>query len=223
MKHPNYYRTDHYELFLGSLRSAERQVLRTEIDVQQIPWAILAVHMVVQMSCIVALDERDTTRTACLSDQKVKGGKTLREKTVELMHAQRFDEMPEAYLASPASLLKRVQDKSDVMGPDAFRLDDETTWHLRILNESRDSVVHLLPSSWSLELTGMPEIFKSAFELALLTVRAPGIYRHRLPDSDRTMAEEICNRIISKLNGGIEYVQPHDGRIERHRKIENIL
>ncbi|KDA03635.1 hypothetical protein [Hyphomonas oceanitis] len=198
----DYYRTDQYALFLDSLRFSQTQVLETEQDVRSIPWAIIAAHNLVQMSCVVALDERDTTQSACLSDQKLKGGMTVREKTIELLNSGQFDSLPEPYLASPASLLKRVQDKNDLMAVEAFDLDDEVKWNLERLNEYRDMVIHFLPSSWSLELDGMSEIFRSAFEFALLTLRTPGTYSHRMEVQSRHDAEETCLRMIEKLNEG---------------------
>ena len=204
MSSEEFYSTDSYKLFLDGIKFAQRQVMESELDVRSIPWAIFAAHTLVQLSCVVALDERDTTQTACLSDQKVKGGHgaTLREKSVETLHKGQFDSRPEPYLASPASLLRRVQDKNDVMGAQAFALDDNMMRHFEKLNELRDKIIHFLPFSWSLELSEMSEIFRSAFEFALLTLRTPGIYSHRMEVCDRAEADEICLRMIEKLSGG---------------------
>ncbi|MEZ5998751.1 MAG: hypothetical protein R3B98_08675 [Hyphomonas sp.] len=200
MKYPEQYcETDTCALFVDSLQFSEARVLETEQNVRSVPWAILATHTLVQMSCVFALDERDSTQTACLSDQKLKGGLTIREKTVELLHSGRFEDLPEPYLASPASLLRRVQDKNDIMGTQAFELNEDMTWNLDRLNEFRDTLIHFVPSSWNLELEGLPSIFKSAFELALLTLRTPGEYNHRLGGADRNHAEQICLRMIEKL------------------------
>jgi hypothetical protein len=197
-----YYRADQYALFLDSLRFSQTQVLETEQDARSIPWAIIGAHILVQMSCVVALDERDSTQTACLSDQKLKGGMTVRETTTELLHSGQFDLLPDPYLAGPTSLLKRVQDQNDVMEGQAFNLDHDMKWNLERLNEYRDMLIHFLPSSWSLELSGMSEIFRSAFEFALLTLRTPGTYSHRMDVQSRHAAEEICLRMIAKLNEG---------------------
>jgi hypothetical protein len=197
-----YYRTDSYALFLESLRFSQLQVLETKQNVRSMPWAIIGTHTLVQLSCILVLDERDTTQTACLSDQKLKGGKSVRETTVELIHSGQFDHLPEPYLGSPTALLKRVQDTRDIMESEAFKLDEDMKWNLEKLNEFRDMVIHFLPSSWSLELSGMPEIFKSAFEFALLALQTPGTYRHRMDERDRDGAKQLCRRMIEALNGG---------------------
>jgi len=146
------------------------------------------------------LDERDTTQTACLSDQKVKGGKTVRQETFDLMHSGQFENLPDAYLASPASLLRRVQDANDVMGHNCFILNDEMKWNLETLNNFRDIVNHFLPSSWSVELSGISDIFKSAFEFALLTLRTPGTYSHRIESSTRDKVKHTCIEMINKLS-----------------------
>ena len=88
------------------------------------------------------------------------------------------------------------------METEAFDLDEDMKWRLEKLNEFRDLIIHFIPSAWSLELSGMPEIFKSAFEFALLTLQTPGTYSHRFDEPDRESAKEICRRMIDVLNGG---------------------
>ncbi|MBA3068261.1 MAG: hypothetical protein FP825_07265 [Hyphomonas sp.] len=197
-----YYRTDSYALFLESLRFSQLRVLETKQNVRSMPWAIIGTHTLVQLSCILVLDERDTTQTACLSDQRLKGGKSVRETTVELIHAGKYNQLPEPYLASPTALLKRVQGTRDVMGTEAFNLAEDMKWNLEKLNEFRDMVIHFLPSSWNLDLSGMPGIFRSAFEFAFLVLQTPGTYRHRMGDHDRDNAIQLCRRMIDALNGG---------------------
>tara|TARA_R110000787_G_scaffold279786_1_gene390109 strand:- start:344 stop:958 length:615 start_codon:yes stop_codon:yes gene_type:complete len=196
-----YYRTDVDELFFDALLFAREQVTKIAEETRSVPWAILASQTLVQMACILALDERDSTQTACLSDAQRRGKPSIREATVALLHSPSSQKLPEPFLASPASLLKRVQDTNDVMGLDALVLSDQMKADLSKLNNFRDKIAHYVPHSWSLELSGMPRIFSAAFEFALSTINTPGTYAHRFDAEKRASAKEMCLEMIKILKG----------------------
>lgn len=140
-------RTNEHEEAIGALEAFTRFVARVRQDLFEWRWAILSLHTALQGFMVVAL--RDTAGMLPLSD----------EVAAAWMAACRSGQpLPQERLDSFPNLYKKIKKReiAEVLQGHAFSPFGTQGRSVRILNQTRNQLVHFVPASWSLEATGLP-------------------------------------------------------------------
>lgn len=154
----NWLETNAAEDVAGNIRHALRCVEFALEDPQAWKWVILALHAALQGACMCHL----TTTAAPL-------GATTPKSTAEwCMYFENSRTDPGAkppkqtiMLSLPALLLAIRKDAPDAIGRacEPIHVDQaELAWLKRIHSEIRNQFVHFEPISWSIDLSGVPDI-----------------------------------------------------------------
>lgn len=142
-------RTDEHEEAIFALETAAEWSGRIEAEIDYWKWVVVALHNSMQGFMILALRGSD-------------GLLPLRDHVTEKwVTAHRENgEYPIEKLDSFLNLYRKV--KSDSMlfyvHSKKFVPNGSQDFSIKILNELRNNFVHFLPRSWSLEISGLPEI-----------------------------------------------------------------
>lgn len=145
----NWFRTDEHEEATASLEAVAEWAERIERDIAYWKWVVLALHNTLQGFMVLALRGSDGLRP--LRDDIA---------TKWLTAFRDGGPYPDEKLDSFPNLYRKVQ--SDTM---RFFLHSKKVAPSSALNQSmkkintlRNDFVHFLPRSWSLEVSGLPEI-----------------------------------------------------------------
>ncbi|PVB62126.1 hypothetical protein DCO57_09190 [Labrenzia sp. 011] len=173
----NWIQTDEAEDVAGSIR----QVLRTAQFVREDPqawkWVAIALHSALQGVCVCHL----TTTAAPV------GAVTKRNASEWLAY---FDDSltnpnakpPKTYLMNLPDLLKAVRkpysagDRSNVAG--VAISDYELVWLQRFHEEIRNQFTHFEPKSWSIEVSGIPQLTMLAARIIREILQSGWAFRH---------------------------------------------
>lgn len=127
-------------------------------------WIIIATHSALQGACVCILTKTDGTGALTKKSQK----EALKKLYGEENGSRNLDNpdipWPDPYIAPLDELLKRLPDGLKIVLPDrkAESYGYEIAGDLRRLSEFRNMMIHFPPSSWSLELAGLPRILERA-------------------------------------------------------------
>ena len=192
MSNSKFLRTNIGPHFLDCLRFSCRQISLAEQDVREWPWTVLGLAALLQSVCVLHLDERDTMQVAALSSKAKKGEKSNQAKTIEALQYDSNEETPKPFMAPPKELLKRIE-----KGYDAIVISNNLRCDLHSLIDFRNEFTHLLPNSWSIEISGMPRIANSVFSTVEKVLRKPGLYV-RIKENERQQAIALCEISMKK-------------------------
>ena len=174
----NWIQTDEAQDVAGSIR----QVLRTAQFVKEDPsawkWVALALHSALQGACVCHL-----TTTA----QPI--GAITEQNAIEWLayfedsRANPNAIPPRTYLMILPDLLKAVRkpnsagDRSNASGLEIS--DSELQWLRRFHDEVRNQFVHFQPISWSIEVSGIPELAKLVTRILEEMLTIGWAFRHQ--------------------------------------------
>jgi hypothetical protein len=159
---------------------------------------ILTSHATLQGTCVCILTRTDGTGALAKGNQKalmhklygeVNGSRNLDDDSVD---------WPEDFIADLPELLKRLPNGLAVSLPG--RKADygyDAAGDLRRLHEFRNKFVHFSPTSWSLELAGLPRVVSNALILAKqITVSNAYKRWNRFKDTE---VERMLDEALDKL------------------------
>lgn len=142
-------RTDEYEEAISALEAASEWIGRIDTKMDYWKWVILAVHNATQGFMVLALRGSDGLRPL-RKDVAAAWLEAYRESS----------EYPVEKLDSFLDLYKKV--KSDTMlffvHSKKFAPVGSQDRSIKKLNSLRNDFIHFLPKSWSLEVSGLPQI-----------------------------------------------------------------
>lgn len=142
-------RTDEAEEAIAALESFVGFLRDTEEDVLNWRWAIISLHIATQGFMVVAL--RDSAGLTPLRDDVAS----------EWLRAYRAGEkLPKEKLDSYRGLYKKVKRKQIAaqLQAEPFQPKGRQGESILRLCDFRDRFIHFVPSSWSLEVDGLPRI-----------------------------------------------------------------
>ena len=149
-------RTDEAEEAVSALESFVGFLRDTETDVLNCRWAIISLHIATQGFMVVAL--RDSAGLIPLRDDIAS----------EWLRAYRAGEtLPKDKLDSYRGLYKKVKRKSIAaqLQANPFQPKGRQEESTLRLCDFRDRFIHFVPTSWSLEVDGLPRICGDAWSL----------------------------------------------------------
>lgn len=190
--------TDECEDVLSSVRHCAVSLGLAESDLHAFKWVLLSLHSALQGSCVCHL----------VGTAAPLGATTKRNATEWLAYFAARDDVevqrPKTKIAELPELLKRVRKMNSAgdgsQGSEIQVSESDFQWWKRIHDQMRNQFVHFAPMSWSIELSGVPE-------LVLVTTRIIGeidakgwAFRHMTDECRETLREEITNLETSARN-----------------------
>jgi len=159
----NWLRTNVAQEAVSALEMAGQSLSNVEKDLYQWKWAILALHSCLQGFMVMALQGNDGLN--CLKD-KVKDEwlRRYRAKEYEKLDLDNFyiNDKKVNPLDNFLNLYKKIK-KPNKMGfynhSKPFEPSGTQESSIKKLNSLRNDFVHFVPKIWSLEVTGLPQIF----------------------------------------------------------------
>lgn len=176
-------RTDEAEDVAGSIRQIVRMVNYVGDDAQAWKWAVIALHSALQGACVCHL----TTTAAPLgavTDKNAAEWIAYFEDSRVNPHAKR----PKTYLMNLPELLKATTkrksggDHCSSVGVAISRT--EMDWLGRFHKNIRNQFTHFEPMSWSVEVSGIPQIANLVARIIKDILEAGWAFRH-LPLTQR--------------------------------------
>lgn len=149
--------------------------------------AILSAHSALQGACVCILTGTDGTGALAEKSEKAlmnklygetENGRNLDDDTIE---------WPEEFIASLPELLQRLPDKFGATASkrSAKAYPMNLAGDLRRLHEFRNRLTHFPPTSWSLEVAGLPRILLRSLDLTEAIMKSGGYRRfNRFQDMD---------------------------------------
>ena len=175
--------TDEAADVAGSIRHALRTAQVVNKDAQSWKWVIIALHSALQGSCVCHL----TTTAApigALTESNTRKWLTYLEDS----RTNNTAKPPETKLMALPDLLKAVRksnsagDRSNASG--VTITDSELSWLKRFHADFRNQFTHFEPKSWSIEVSGIPEIAKLIARIIEEIIECGWAFRH-FPCSER--------------------------------------
>jgi hypothetical protein len=144
-------RTNEAEESVSALEMVVQSLSNVESDSYQWKWAILALHSSLQGFMVMAL--RGSDNLNCLKDKVA----------AEWLRAYRAGEqLPEEKLDNFLDLYKKInkpRKMTSYMHSKPFKPSGTQGSSIKKLSSLRNDFVHFVPKGWSLEVTGLPQIF----------------------------------------------------------------
>ena len=159
-------RTDEHEEAVAALEAAAGFGANVSTDIFAWRWTILSLHNACQGLMVVAL--RDSAGLNVLPTALARAWLEAHESG---------EPYPEERLDSFLNLYRKLKKQAiaQAMGGTPFRPKGTQTQSMKRLNSFRNTFIHFLPASWSLEVTGLPSIC-----LDVLGVIDHAAFRYRL-------------------------------------------
>lgn len=180
-------RTDEVTEFLDYCRFVDFYCQIDGWSADKVRWLVFGSVQALQATCILALSRYDTSGAIFQS----------RPKKLISWYNDRDGDMPEIRVASPATILKRVFDAK------LLPIDDCQHTKLQRLISLRDRFMHLGASSWSLEISGLPDIFLICWR-AINTYVTAGDRLH-LTGEQISMGSRLVSQIMERIESkGLE-------------------
>ncbi len=145
-------------------------------------WATIACHSALQGTLICVLS--GTAGIGCLTDRAM-------ARFAEWLEASRSNstlEAPDDPVAELPVLLKRAVNSYYMrkFGGQTLSLDPDTAMDIKRLHNLRNRFTHFRPSSWSIEIEGLPRIMHSAMSVAHRIMFGHPACAHRLESDERS-------------------------------------
>lgn len=152
----HWFRTDELEEAVSTLETLAEWSKNLDSNISYWKWVILATHNATQGFMVLAL--RGSDRLRPLRDD-------IAKKWLEAH--QNHTEYPEEKLDNFRNLYKKI--KSDLMlffvHSKKFVSSKAQDKSMHKLNSLRDNFIHFLPQSWSIEVSGLPEICSDCIDI----------------------------------------------------------
>jgi hypothetical protein len=169
--------TNEAEDVAGSLRHVLRIAPFVADDPQAWKWVALALHSALQGACICHL----TTTAApvgAVTEQNAAEWLTY----FDSRHTEPHIRRPKTHLMSLPGLLKAVRKSRSAGGPSSDIVvaisDSELNWLRRFHDDIRNQYVHFEPATWSIEVSGVPEIARLVARIVEQILECGWAFRH---------------------------------------------
>jgi hypothetical protein len=174
-----YLQTDEQHDVLVSLREVRNQILRTDQDINFWKWALIALASAVNGALTCNLSGTMQVGALCKRNAK---------RTIAALQIDSSEKLPEPRLANPHELLRRAKGHGRIerAGPLIYVTASQEKSFLRLF-EFRNQFIHFHPTSWSIEMTGMPSTFLDVMQIIEGAIDDGWSFRHL----DETLGEEL--------------------------------
>lgn len=175
-----HYETDEFEDVVVSLKVLRDALEQLPSDTDYWKPAIFFAHAALQGACVCLLTRTDGTGALAVNSEKA----LMKKLYGETEDCRTLDDpetdWPVELIASLPELLKRLPEALSVElpGHKAKTYGWDVKGDLRRLHEFRNQLAHFPPTSWSLEIIGLPRILRSAVELARGIMTSSGYTRY---------------------------------------------
>lgn len=150
-------RTDETLEAISALEMVALSLKRVQKDFYQWKWAILALHSSLQGFMVLAL--RGGSGLNCLKDDIAK----------EWLRAYRANEkLPKERLDTFLNLYKKIKNPVRMqfyIHSKPFKPSETHGYNVKSLNKIRNEFIHFVPKGWSLEVSGLPNIFHDCLNI----------------------------------------------------------
>jgi hypothetical protein len=148
-------RTDEHVEFIEALEFTARVSTEVHKNPKQWRWLIFAMHLALQGVFVCTLRCIDTTGLSVL--QKDNAKKMWHWLDVE-SRLPNHNPPPEEHLASMMELFRRLRDPSIYQQKQIIAPSQQAKADVKALDDLRKKLAHFVPSSWSLDIRGLPRI-----------------------------------------------------------------
>jgi hypothetical protein len=220
VKEGNWIRCDERTDVIVSLGLCQRLIGTLNEDKLMWKWAILALHNALQgaMVChlsgtaqVGALDKKSIEDFAKWHERDRKGEIKKIQKGVSdfgipiMKILNKKDNPPNEYLASTDVLFERLHKASERFEAGAgaiLVLSDSQKASFNKLHLLRNSFMHFTLKSWSIEISGLPNIFLDIFDIIEMIVADPWPFRH-LEEAEKVK----LNKLVTELKAGVNKIR----------------
>lgn len=180
-----YLQTDEQHEAARALEMFHHQLILIKDDVYYWKWAIIALHNAVQAFIVCAISGTD--QLGALKPKDAEEWLNAYYRRLTPPSDVRLDFFPELY--------KRAKEKTGFKASEDFDMDIET------LTALRNDFIHFTPKGWSLEVSGLPQIFLNCLTLIeYLGWNAGCINWYEEPDENQAKGElDQCKKILASL------------------------
>ena len=184
-----YLRTDHWSDVVESLEAAADFADQLPADSRQWKWLLIAVHCSTQGFMALALENGN----ALLVMKEHISSKWLKAH-------EDGSQYPDPKMDFFLSLYEKVKTDAicSYVGSKKFVPADGHDYSMNKLNELRNGFIHFFPSSWSIQIAGLPSVCRRCIEIAhFLGWESGAIIWHDGALQSRALA--ACNRLQNSL------------------------
>ena len=193
----NWLRTDEPSDVVASVRHALRLLDFVEGDRLVWKWVILAAHSALQGAMVCHLS--GTAQLGCLSSKCAAAWLAWwRDATKS---GSKADRKPRNYMAKPDDLFERLYttDKRIEQGCGGIlEISVSQKASFKTLNAFRNKFMHFTPTSWSIEISGLPQIIGDIFDIIAQIASDGWPFRH-LESKNRDELSALLARIKGRL------------------------
>lgn len=198
-----FFHTDEFEDVVFSAQALCESLDRALDDPRFWKQVILTAHATLQGACVCILTRTDGTGALEDKQQKALMSKLYGEENGRRKIDDDSVDWPEAFVATFPELLKRLPNDLAVSLPERnSRYGFDTAGDLRRLHDFRNMLVHFPPTSWSLELAGLPRVVAEAICLSQQIVSSSAYRRwNKFNDTEITHILENALHKIQLIEG----------------------
>lgn len=193
----NWLRTDEHVEFIEALEFTARVSTEVHKNPKHWRWLILAMHLALQGVFVCTLRCIDTAGLSVLQNDNAK--KMWHWLDVE-SHLPNHGPPPDEHLASMMELFRRLRDPSIYRQEPHFTPSQQIKTDVKALDDFRKKLAHFVPSSWSLEIRGLPRIALHCCELIELLAIENCVFSYKLSGNQKRRIREAIRLIRSNLN-----------------------
>ena len=160
---------DEFEDVIASLKMALHSFELAEFDCRFWKSAIVFTHAALQGACVCLLTRTDGTGTLAQKNEKALMNKLYGDNADGRLIDNPKAAWPDEFIATLPELLSRLPGGLAMKLPErnAANYGWDRAGDMRRLHEFRNQFAHFPPTSWSLELDGLPRILSAAIKLTL--------------------------------------------------------
>lgn len=181
----NWVTTDEGSDVLGSLEHCERSLRLAMETPSEWKWAIVALHNAVQGSLVCHL-----AGTALVGHLSPKSAKEW----LAWLNGDRSGPAPREFMGDPLTLLKRASGSELRIEEGCGLIVDVNAEQFKAfesLNVLRREFAHFSPKGWSIELDGLPRIFRGCLEIISMIAADPWPFRHLAPNKQVALSNHL--------------------------------
>lgn len=197
--------TDEGSDVVGSLDHCKRSLGLVLETPSEWKWAVIALHNAVQGALVCHL--AGTALVGHLSPNSAK-------EWLAWLNGGRLGPAPREYMADPTTLLKRVSGGErrieDGCGQ-TIEITREQQNAFESLNELRRDFAHFNPKGWSIQLDGLPRIFRGCLEIISQIAADPWPFRHLAPERRDALSSHLTgiSQLIHAIDLELQKVSRH--------------
>ena len=191
MENEVYFKTDEALDVLGCLRHAIRCINAVGEDDQIYRWVILSIHAALQGACVCELTDTMGPLDAVREDTRKKLIAYYNQN--QLLDPLEIDR-PKMFLLNLPELLNAIRDASSNQNGAIEISDSELEW-LKRFHSWRNQFVHFAPTSWSIELSGLPDLIALVARIIQGIFERGWAFRHLAEDDKSELG--MCLNVLS--------------------------